>query len=132
LAIYFKKVMLMPEAFKSAANHFINKKMWRIKLGYFGGKILPDKEMPGPPGNSLAQFYQSAGSAGNGLFAGMFGGYEMKINTPRQIKTPFNGSVDVGVKFDAGHIQLFVIARYEAIANFSQCDCFVPRNDKLI
>ncbi len=24
-----------------------------------------------------------------------------------------------------------VIARYEAIANFAVCDCFVPRNDNL-
>jgi len=37
--------MLVPEAFKSAAYHFIRKKVRGVKLCYFGGKVLAEKEM---------------------------------------------------------------------------------------
>jgi hypothetical protein len=95
--------MFMPETFKSAVNHFISKKMRRVKLDNFGGKRLPNEKMLCPPGNCFVKVDEPGGFPGDGSFAGMFGGYQMQIDTPRKIKAAFDRGIDLGVKFDDGH-----------------------------
>jgi hypothetical protein len=73
-----------------------------VERGGFAGKVLPDAEVFGAPGNALVEANEAGGDAacGEGLFARVDVGEEMDFDAAGEVEAALDGGVDEGGLFD--------------------------------
>jgi hypothetical protein len=65
--------------------------------------MLPDAEMPGAPGDFIAESHQTAQHAGNRTLTGFRGGVHVQLHAPGEIEDALNGRVNLGRELDYRH-----------------------------
>ena len=79
--------MVMLQFLKNTLNHLINKVLWALIGGDFGGEVLLDAKMNRFPRYSVSQAHDAAGHASNRALIGMRHRLTMEVNAKREIET---------------------------------------------
>src|SRR5689334_3084350 len=96
-------MMVMDEPGKRARDHLISKMPRPVEHRDLRGEPLPDAEMPGAPGDGLAEIDQAAGDPGDGRLVTPGHRGLVQIDGAGEIEDSLDGGVDVGDEFQDGH-----------------------------
>jgi hypothetical protein len=101
--LLLREEMIVIETPEGAAHHGIAEMEWPLEHCDSTGEMLPDAEMPGAPGDFIAESHQTAQHAGHRTLASFRSGVHVQLHAPGEIEDALNGRVNLGRELDDRH-----------------------------
>ena len=111
-AVVRLKAVDVPEGGKRSSHLFVGEGVWALQFGDPAGHPQRDPEMPGTPGDLLAEPELPLRGAGHRALTGMCHGFDMGIDVQGQLKQLLRRHGGLGAAFKGGaHVAILPVER---------------------
>lgn len=97
--------MFVAEVFEWTTEHLIGEFAGAVKPDYFGSELPAEAEVARGERNRVAELNHPRRTAGNGSFPSVSSGYYVEVNIAGEVKTAFDGSMNLRDNFKNSHIR---------------------------